>query len=229
MSSSVHFSHVSKKFGSGTEVLRDFSLTIPHGQFLSLVGPSGCGKSTVLRLVAGLEAATTGEISGVDPDSIAYVFQDAHLLPWKTVLENVMLPLDLKKRPRVKSRLEAKAVLQSVGLGEWENAYPAQLSGGMKMRVSIARSLVTKPQTLLMDEPFGALDEITRLELDGFLKELWRERKMTVLFVTHSISEAILLSQRVLVFSKRPARVLLDHASTGQDQEAKLLREVWDV
>jgi NitT/TauT family transport system ATP-binding protein len=193
-------------------------LDVAAGSFVALVGPSGCGKSTLLRLVAGLDRPDAGTLTfspALDRTpgartSIAYVFQDAHLLPWRSVLDNVALPLELAGVPAAERHAPAHALLKEVGLGDATSRYPAELSGGMRMRVSLARALVTRPRLLLLDEPFAALDELTRNRLDDQLLALWKELGMTVLFVTHSLSEAAYLAERVLVLSRRPARVMLD-------------------
>ncbi|MGC4033203.1 MAG: ATP-binding cassette domain-containing protein [Tepidisphaeraceae bacterium] len=187
------------------------SLEIANGEFLCLLGPSGCGKSTLLRIIAGLEKQSGGEVA-VDPAAVAsFVFQDAHLLPWRTVIDNAALPLELKKVSKAERRRRAADALQRVGLADdVHNLFPAQLSGGMRMRVSLARALVAEPTLLLLDEPFAALDEITRQQLDDLLRQLWSAGGLTVLFVTHSIHEAAYLGNRVVVFSRRPARVMLD-------------------
>ncbi len=198
--------------------LRNVSVDIAEGEFMSLLGPSGCGKSTFLRVVADLIAPTSGavQVLGVTPDTarlrrdIGFVFQDAALLPWRSALQNVELPLEVAKG-RTQSSKAARAtpreLLELVGLKGSENAYPHELSGGMRQRVSIARALVTDPRILLMDEPFGALDEITRDRLNEELLRVWRELGMTVLFVTHSIYEAAFLAQRVLMLAANPGRV----------------------
>ena len=198
--------------------LRNVSVDIAEGEFMSLLGPSGCGKSTFLRVVADLIAPTSGavQVLGVTPDTarlrrdIGFVFQDAALLPWRSALQNVELPLEVAKS-RTQSSKAARAtpreLLELVGLKGSENAYPHELSGGMRQRVSIARALVTDPRILLMDEPFGALDEITRDRLNEELLRVWRELGMTVLFVTHSIYEAAFLAQRVLMLAANPGRV----------------------
>jgi NitT/TauT family transport system ATP-binding protein len=191
-------------------------LAVRAGEFVTLLGPSGCGKSTLLKMVAGLLAPSSGQVQlwpGQDapgaPD-LGFVFQEATLMPWASVLANVRLPLDLARVPRALSEPRVQAALALVGLQGFEHALPRELSGGMQMRVSIARSLVTEPRLLLMDEPFGALDEITRNRLDGELLDLCVARGLTVLFVTHSIHEAVFLSQRVLVMAARPGRVVAE-------------------
>lgn len=198
-----------KSFPSGVQALRDLNLEISRGQFVSLVGPSGCGKSTFLRLVAGLDAPTSGQlrVGDHDPLGLAFVFQDATLLPWRSVERNITLPLELRREA---DDAHVAQTLALVGLTDFAAAYPAQLSGGMRMRVSIARALVTRPQILLLDEPFGALDEITRQRLNEELLRLWQQDRWTGLFVTHNVSEAVFLSQRVLVLSARPGRILAD-------------------
>ncbi len=200
---------LNKYFPSGVQALRDLSLEISRGQFVSIVGPSGCGKSTFLRLVAGLDEPTSGQlrVEGHDPLGLAFVFQDATLLPWRSVAHNITLPLELRREDASE---RVAQTLELVGLTDFAAAYPAQLSGGMRMRVSIARALVTRPQILLLDEPFGALDEITRQRLNEELLRLWQEDHWTGLFVTHNVSEAVFLSQRVLVMSARPGRILAD-------------------
>ena len=200
---------INKYFPSGVQALRDLNLEIGRGQFVSIVGPSGCGKSTFLRLVAGLDQPTSGElrVEGHDPLGLAFVFQDATLLPWRSVAHNITLPLELRREDADE---RVAQTLELVGLTDFAAAYPAQLSGGMRMRVSIARALVTRPQILLLDEPFGALDEITRQRLNEELLRLWQEDRWTGLFVTHNVSEAVFLSQRVLVMSARPGHLLAD-------------------
>ena len=215
----VHVSGLRRTFAGGVPVLEGMELDIAAGAFVALVGPSGCGKSTLLRLVAGLDRPDAGTITFSPPLTrtgsarapIAYVFQDAHLLPWRSVRDNVALPLELAGVPPAERHAAAHALLQQVGLGDATTRYPAELSGGMRMRVSLARALVTRPRLLLLDEPFAALDELTRNRLDDQLLTLWRELGMTVLFVTHSLAEAAYLSERTVVLSRRPARVMLDH------------------
>lgn len=203
---------VKRAFANGPTVIQDFSLDVAAGEFLAILGPSGCGKSTLLRLVARLIAPDAGTIDTTPSHPrAAFVFQDAQLLPWRTVLENAALPLELQGVPKEKRYAAAREVLGQVGLAEAEQRYPAQLSGGMRMRVSLARALVTEPTLLLMDEPFAALDEITRFHLEVQLRKLWQARGMTVLFVTHSISEAAFLANRAIVLSRRGGQIKLDH------------------
>ena len=216
---------VAKTYADGTAALQPVDLQVRAGEFVSLLGPSGCGKSTLLKLVAGLLQPSQGQVrcalqgsAGTGGQTgMGYVFQEPTLLPWARVLANVRLPLDLAGMPRAQAEPRARAALARVGLGGFEQALPRQLSGGMQMRVSIARALVTRPSLLLMDEPFGALDEITRSRLDGELLALWQgqdgepgqaPRPLTVLFVTHSIHEAVFLSTRVLVMAARPGRIV---------------------
>lgn len=226
----VTFTAVSKRYDDAVALER-LDLSIREGEFVALLGPSGCGKSTLLRLVAGLDKQQGGEVivgnhavslagkkrgavhgsnGAAGRDAIAFVFQDAHLLPWRNVLRNVALPLELRGVSKAERLAAASHAIEQVGLADASRRYPAQLSGGMKMRVSLARALITRPRIILLDEPFAALDEMTRQRLDEQLYELWRATGMTVLFVTHSISEAVYLAQRAIVFSKRPARVTSD-------------------
>ncbi|UVK36416.1 ABC transporter ATP-binding protein [Mesorhizobium sp. AR10] len=203
---------VGKVFSNGVTALSDVNLTIRDGDFLSLLGPSGCGKSTALRLIAGLSTPTSGVLdwrgSGSSGRSqIGFVFQEPTLLPWADVFDNVWLPLRLKGVSRAKAAPAVMEMLARVHLTGFENAVPRELSGGMKMRVSIARAMVTKPRVLLMDEPFAALDEITRFKLNNDLLELWQDERFTVVFVTHSVFESVFLSNRVVVMAARPGRV----------------------
>jgi NitT/TauT family transport system ATP-binding protein len=202
---------VRRRFPGGVEALSGVDLDVAPGEFVALLGPSGCGKSTLLRLVAGLDRADGGLVEVLGPaSSIAFVFQDAHLLPWRTVLANVMLPLELSGAPAGARLDEARAAIEQVGLADAMDRRPAELSGGMRMRVSLARALVTRPRLLLLDEPFAALDELTRHRLDDQLRALWQRLGMTVLFVTHAITEAAYLAERAVVFSPRPARVVAE-------------------
>ena len=206
---------VSKTYDNETLALKDVSTSIAQGSFVSLLGPSGCGKSTLLRIIAGLIAPTTGTIQwpATDdqrPDDIGFVFQEATLMPWANVLENVYLPLKLRGKQLKDVKPQLMDALARVGLADFATAFPRELSGGMKMRVSIARALVTRPPVLLMDEPFAALDEFTREKLDDDLLALWKAENWTVIFVTHSVYESVYLSERVLVMGARPGRILRD-------------------
>jgi NitT/TauT family transport system ATP-binding protein len=204
---------IGKRFANGTEALRDLSFSVAEGEFVSLLGPSGCGKSTALRLVAGLLQPDRGHVrfSRYRPE-IGFVFQEPTLMPWADALANTRLPLDLKRVARSEANARAAAALKRVGLQGFESAFPRELSGGMKMRVSLARALAAQPKLLLLDEPFAALDEITRNALGDDLLRLWKEDGLTVLFVTHSVSESSYLSQRVLVMTPRPGRIAEDIA-----------------
>lgn len=208
----ITINHVNKVYANGTVALQDMNLTINEGEFISLVGPSGCGKSTALRLIAGLGKQNSGTINlgNHQQPELAFVFQEAALMPWATVLENVRLPLKLAGMSPHKSRAAVQAALNLVGLAGFEHNYPRELSGGMKMRVSIARALVTQPSIMLMDEPFGALDEMTRSKLNSDLLTLWQQKRWTLVFVTHNIYEAVYLSNRVIVMASRPGRVIAD-------------------
>ncbi|MBL6079361.1 ABC transporter ATP-binding protein [Belnapia sp. T18] len=198
---------VGKRFASGTEALRGVDLRIERGEFLSLLGPSGCGKSTLLRLIAGLAEPSSGRITRAASRQVGFVFQEATLLPWSDALTNVRLPLRLAGVARAEQEARAAEALAQVGLGGFERAYPRELSGGMRMRVSIARALVTRPSLLLMDEPFAALDELTRHRLNDDLLALWAGSGVTVVFVTHSVFESVYLSSRILVMAARPGRI----------------------
>ena len=213
----VELGAVAKTYPNGTRALDPVDLAIRAGEFVTMLGPSGCGKSTLLKMIAGLAAPSAGQIrwwgEGFDAvgragRTLAMVFQEATLMPWSRVHGNVRLPLDLARTERATADRAVTAALALVGLDGFAQHYPRELSGGMQMRVSIARALVTSPDLLLMDEPFGALDEITRGKLDGELSELWRRQSLTVAFVTHSIYEAVFLSTRVLVMSSRPGRIV---------------------
>lgn len=215
----VAMKQVSKVFSSGTVALSGLTLTVESGEFISLLGPSGCGKSTALRIMAGLGDVSSGTIDwpssrinsrGLPEGDISFVFQEPTLMPWKNVFDNVHLPLKLRGVSKAAARAEIMAVLATVGLQDFAEAYPRELSGGMKMRVSIARALVTKPKLLLMDEPFAALDEITRQKLNDDVLRLWKETGITVIFVTHSVFESAYLSNRIVVMKARPGRVHAD-------------------
>jgi len=208
---------VTKIFSNGTVALKDMSLDIGQGEFVSLLGPSGCGKSTVLRIIAGLGDTTSGEVAwpsaandveGRPEREIGFVFQEPTLMPWASAFNNVWLPLRLQHVSRAAARDRVMEALTMVGLEKFADAYPRELSGGMKMRVSIARALITRPKLLLMDEPFAALDEITRFKLNEELLDLWQRFGWTVVFVTHSVFESVYLSERVVVMAARPGRVV---------------------
>ena len=210
----VQLRRVRKSFSNGTLALEGLDLDVRRGEFLSLLGPSGCGKSTALRLIAGLTSPTDGAIAWpAGPPAAAnlgFVFQEPTLMPWRTVEANVRLPLQMAGLPKRDAAPRIADALARVGLTGFERAYPRQLSGGMKMRVSIARALVTKPDLLLMDEPFAALDEITRARLNDDLLRLWTETGLTIVFVTHSVFESVFLSSRIIVMAPRPGRVVAD-------------------
>jgi NitT/TauT family transport system ATP-binding protein len=217
----VVLDEVGKVYANGTVALRDVNLTIGRAQFVSLLGPSGCGKSTLLRLIAGLGDLTSGRIGwpqavtdreGRPKRDIGFVFQEPTLMPWATVFDNVYLPLKLSRLSRKDARPRVMDALAMVGLEAFERAYPRELSGGMKMRVSIARALITRPSVLLMDEPFAALDEITRFRLNDDLLRLWAGNDWTVIFVTHSVYESVYLSNRIVVMGARPGRMTADLA-----------------
>ena len=210
---------VTKVYESGVVALGPIDLEVRKGEFVSLLGPSGCGKSTALRLIAGLIAPTSGTVrvsrpaaktSG--PHPVGFVFQEPTLMPWTSVRENVRLPLKLAHVPASESDARIDEALAQMGLVEFAEAYPRELSGGMKMRASLARALVTDPDILLMDEPFAALDEITRFRLNNDLLALWRNLRKTVIFVTHSVFESVYLSQRVLVMTSRPGHIACEIA-----------------
>jgi len=213
----LRIGHVSRRFSGGIQALEDVSLTIAPGDFVALLGPSGCGKSTLLRLIAGLDQPDAGRITWEQPPApgeIGFVFQDATLLPWASAADNVFLPLRLRGRTRAAAQADVHAALAHVGLAGFEAALPRELSGGMRMRVSIARALVTRPRVLLMDEPFAALDEFTRHKLQTDLLALWRELGCTIVFVTHSIYEAAYLARRVVMMTPRPGRIAREIASS---------------
>jgi NitT/TauT family transport system ATP-binding protein len=209
--SSLAFRGISMTFPDGTEAVDDVSFDVAPGEFVTVVGPSGCGKSTLLRIASGLTKQTRGTVA-VDPDSLGYVFQDPTLLQWRTVRDNVELLAELHGVSKAERRRRAQAAIELVGLAGSETKYPKQLSGGMKMRASLARSLVMQPNVFLFDEPFAAVDEITRERLNDELMRLFTKEHFAGLFITHSISEAVFLSTRVLVMSARPGRIIGEFA-----------------
>ncbi|QHN02978.1 ABC transporter ATP-binding protein [Granulicella sp. WH15] len=214
----VNLESVTKVYGQGSPILGDLSVSIAPGEFVSIIGPSGCGKSTLLKLVAGLSPVTSGTIAvdGMTPvnarEITSFIFQDPTLLPWRTVRKNVGLGLELEGVTRERQESTVDSLLALVGLEHVADSYPRQLSGGMKMRVSIARALASNPRVLLMDEPFAALDEMTRDHMNEELARLYKEREWTVLFVTHSVAEAVFLSSRILVLAPHPGRLAHDIA-----------------
>ena len=224
----VELRGVRRVFAGGLVAVDGIDCGIAPGEFVAILGPSGCGKSTLLRMIAGLDQPTAGAIQVTarrgGGHHVGYVFQDAHLLPWRNARANVVLPLELLGVSPAERARAAERALELVGLSDATARYPAELSGGMRMRVSLARALVTNPALLLLDEPFAALDEITRQQLDSQLHELWLHRKMTVVFVTHSISEAAFLAQRAIVLTRRPARVVLDQRLDLPERRSPELR-----
>lgn len=223
----VRLRGVRRVFPNGVTALDGIDLDVQAGEFLSILGPSGCGKSTLLRLIASLERPQAGEIdfgANLPRPALAFVFQDPQLLPWRSVRQNVALPLELAGMNKTDRLLKADKAIAQVGLADAMERYPAQLSGGMRMRASIARALTIEPRLLLLDEPFAALDEITRQRLDEQLRDLWTSRGLTVVFVTHSIAEAVYLAQRVIVMSRRPGRILIDRLIGLPQQRTPQLR-----
>lgn len=216
-----------KTFASGTLALSNLHLDVNDGEFLTLLGPSGCGKSTALRMIAGLIEPTSGEVIWRDkaPPEIGFVFQEPTLMPWASVSDNVYLPLRLRGVSKSKARGQIESALRLVGLQDFANAYPRELSGGMKMRVSIARALALEPPILLLDEPFAALDEITRLKLNDDILRIQSELRTTIVFVTHSVYESVYLSTRIAIFAARPGRIvetLTIDAPMPRDEEFRL-------
>ncbi|MHC2254540.1 ABC transporter ATP-binding protein [Bradyrhizobium embrapense] len=229
--SAVRLRGVSKTYDGGVTALGPLDLDVRRGEFVSLLGPSGCGKSTALRLIAGLATPSTGTVElshhgaarrGSHP--IGFVFQEPTLMPWATVRDNVRLPLKLARLPAADADARIEAALDQVGLAEFAAAYPRELSGGMKMRVSLARALITDPDILLMDEPFAALDEITRFRLNNDLLSLWRNLHKTVIFVTHSVFESVYLSERVIVMTARPGRIGAEFRITSPELRGEEFR-----
>ena len=232
----------SPKGGGQVEALREVSFQVGRGEFVSIIGPSGCGKSTLLEIVGGLKSKGSGrvllkgkEIDGVDP-SVKTVFQEDTALPWRTTLGNVELGLEARGVPKKERRDKCLEMIRLVGLAGFEDRYPPELSGGMRQRVAIARTLVLKPEVLLMDEPFGALDEQTRLLLGDELLNIWAQLGQTILFVTHSISEAVLLSDRVIVMTSRPGTIK-DNLKVGverprrlgDERVSRLVQGIWEM
>lgn len=212
----VSMQNIGKVYPNGTIAVQNVNLQAGEGEFLCFVGPSGCGKSTIFNMIAGLTNRTSGELAVLETtpkearkqNEIAFVFQEHTLLPWSKLIDNVTMPLTLRGVPKKERIREGERVLELVGLKDYMKVLPRQLSGGMKMRVSIARALISRPKLLLMDEPFGALDEITRQSLQDELLNIWcNDRKMTVLFITHNVFEAVFLSTRVVVMTPRPGKV----------------------
>ena len=226
----VALQNVAKEFAIGRAVLAPLALEIQKGEFVTLIGPSGCGKSTLLKLISGLTPPTQGtvRVDGLTTanarEMMSFVFQDPTLLPWRTVLQNVCLGMELERISRDRQRKRAEALLALVGLEQVAAAYPRELSGGMKMRVSIARALATNPRLLLMDEPFAALDEMTRDRLNEELLRLRAEQKWTAVFVTHSVSEAVFLSTRIIVLAPNPGRIHKTFAVDLPDLRTAALR-----
>jgi NitT/TauT family transport system ATP-binding protein len=221
----VSLAAVGKVYANGTRALAGIDLDLTPGTFLAVLGPSGCGKSTLLRLIAGLDAASEGRLDRdpalAQPGAVGCVFQDPTLLPWADAAGNVRLPLRLMRVPAAAAADRATEALARVGLAGFARARPQALSGGMRMRVAIARALVTRPRLLLLDEPFAALDEITRFRLNDDLNRLWRETGITVVFVTHSVAEAVFLASRIVVLAPRPGRI---HADLSVDLPAERQR-----
>jgi NitT/TauT family transport system ATP-binding protein len=212
LTAALQLRHVRRAYGGGVVAVDDVSITVPPGQFVAIVGPSGCGKSTLLRMIAGLDRPTAGTVDVGSRGAVGYVFQDAQLIPWRSSLRNAALPLELKGVPKAKRFAAATDALRRVGLGDALDRVPIELSGGMRMRVSLARAVVDRPALLLLDEPFAAVDEITRQKLDDDLRSLWMADKTTVVFVTHSTAEAVYVADRVIVMSARPGRIVADLA-----------------
>ena len=229
----ISLQHIGMNFhdqSGNLEVLADIQMEIRPQEFLCILGPSGCGKSTILRLLAGLLLPTSGSIlvQASHALNIGLVFQQSNLMPWRSVLDNILLPLELRDIPQAEALRKAEEMIELVGLQEFTDAWPESLSGGMAQRVAIARALIQDPDLLLLDEPFGSLDALTREKMGAELLRIWQARRKTVVMVTHSISEALLLADRVLVLSPRPAHVLLDlpvDLPRPRGEEARYTRE----
>lgn len=227
----LKFTNVFKNYDKS--VLADINMEVEEGEFISILGPSGSGKSTILRLASKLIKPSRGKISYQrnKPPSIGFVFQDATLMPWRNVLDNIILPLELKGVRRNISTKKAAEWIKKVGLEGKENSFPGELSGGQKMRVSLARSMVTDCDLLLLDEPFAALDEITRRKLEEDLLKIWKREKFTILLVTHSVSEAVYLSERVIVLSMGPGKIISDKKIFKEnfDQDFRNSQQLFDL
>ncbi|MFM7330592.1 MAG: ABC transporter ATP-binding protein [Brachymonas sp.] len=217
MKTLLELQRVSKRYDNGTLAVQEVDLAIGEHQFVSLLGPSGCGKSTALKMMAGLLPLSAGQIAWGDASKdhskhISFVFQEPTLMPWAVVFDNVWLPLRLKGLSQSQAKPQVEEALSKVGLSQFAHVYPRELSGGMKMRVSIARAMVTEPRLLLMDEPFAALDEMTRFKLNNDTLALWQAKQFTTVFVTHSVYESVYLSNRIVIMAARPGRVIADIA-----------------
>jgi NitT/TauT family transport system ATP-binding protein len=217
MSTLFELQRVHKRYDNGTLAVEDVSIKVAEHEFVSLLGPSGCGKSTVLKMMAGLLPLTSGQIAWANSTQdhskdISFVFQEPTLMPWAVVFDNVWLPLRLKGLSKEQAKPQVDEVLAKVGLSQFAHVYPRELSGGMKMRVSIARAMVTEPRLLLMDEPFAALDEMTRFKLNNDTLALWQAKRFSTVFVTHSVYESVYLSSRIVIMAARPGRVIADIA-----------------
>jgi len=221
---SIELNSLQKIYPTSNVGLSPTTLKIPDSEWISMLGPSGCGKTTLLKLIAGLEEKSGGDfVQNFEKKEISYVFQDAALLPWLTVMENICLPLTLRGVAAYDASKEAQPWIEKLKLQKFTSYYPSQLSGGLKMRVSVARALITKPKLILLDEPFSALDEPIRIELGLELRVLWKSLKPTIIFVTHSITEALWLSDRVIVFQGQPGKIVLDRALPyGEDRQLSL-------
>lgn len=209
----INLVNIQKKFNSQVTALENINLSFQPGDFVSILGPSGCGKSTLLRIIAGLEQPTNGNVEcGINKNEMGFVFQEAHLLPWRNVFQNITLPLELEnKTSQIKNMKEqVMLALEKLDIADAATRHPHELSGGMKMRASLARALVKKPKLLLLDEPFAALDEMIRQKLCEELRQLWEKEKITVLFVTHSLTEACFLSERCIIMSPKPGKIIFD-------------------